>query len=178
MKYQYKISDKTVLTVYGRLIDLWNNTPDSNAPTRSDVMKFGDNYLLNNDPTSPNYFGYSYYHVQTDFVYIGLKTELDGGWKLDNKVNSYRYWNKQNLEKNLTTLSSTSGTDKLNGANHFGDVLTLSQVAQETSSDLASGTIGHALTATSIVFSIQLEWTSIALRHEHFITQTFQRTRV
>ena len=34
MKYQYKITDKTVLTVFGGLIDLWTNTPDSAAPTR------------------------------------------------------------------------------------------------------------------------------------------------
>jgi iron complex outermembrane recepter protein len=175
LKYQYKISDKTVLTVYGGLIDLWTNTPDSNAPTRSDVAKFGDNYLLNNDPTSPNYFGYSYYHVQTDFVYIGLKTELDGGWKLDNKVNSYRYWNKQNLEKNLTTLSSTSGTDKLNGANHFGDVLTLSQ---ESRWGIFRTGVWYdwAYTDRYQYPSSPFNWVDgpSPYFHEHFITQTFQ----
>jgi len=43
LKYQYRINDKTVLTAYGGLIDVWTNTPDSNAPTRADVAKFGDN---------------------------------------------------------------------------------------------------------------------------------------
>jgi iron complex outermembrane receptor protein len=54
MKYQYKLSDRTVLTAYLGLMDLWTNTPDSNAPTRSDIAKFEDKYLLNGDPTSPN----------------------------------------------------------------------------------------------------------------------------
>lgn len=49
------------------------------------MAKFGDNYLLNNDPKSPNYYGYSYYHIQTDFVYLGLKTDLGHGWRLDHQ---------------------------------------------------------------------------------------------
>ena len=175
LKYQYRISDKTVLTVFGGLIDLWTNTPDSNAPTRSDVAKFGDNYLLNNDPTSPNYFGYSYYHVQTDFAYVGLKTELGGGWKLDNKVNSYRYWNKQNLEKDLTTLSAHSAIDKLNGANHFGDVLALSQ---ESKWGVFRAGIWYdwAYTDRYQYDSSPFNWVDAPTPrfHEHFITQTYQ----
>src|ERR1700687_5847898 len=125
MKYQYKISDKTVLTADFGLIDLWTNTPDTNAPSRAQVAQFGDNFLLNNDPTSPFYYGYSFYHIQTDFGYIGLHSDLGGGWILDNKASTYRYWNKQNLEKNLVAISPTSAIDKLNGANHIGDILTV-----------------------------------------------------
>jgi iron complex outermembrane receptor protein len=173
-KYQYKLTDKTVLSVYAGLVDVWTNTPDSNAPTRSDVAKFGDNYLLNNDPTSPNYFGYSFYHIQTDFVYVGLKSELGNGWRIDNKVNSYRYWNKQNLEKNLTTLSSTSGTDKLNGGNHFGDVLTLSQ---ESKYGIFRTGIWYdwAYTDRYQYPSSPFSWADgpSPYFHEHFITQTY-----
>lgn len=175
LKYQYKFTDKTVLTVFGGLIDLWTNTPDSNAPTRSDVAKFGDNYLLNNDPTSPNFFGYSYYHVQTDFVYIGLKTDLGGGWRLDNKVSSYRYWNKQNLENDLTKLSAHSAIDKLNGANHFGDVLALSQ---ESKWGVFRTGIWYdwAYTDRYQYDSSPFNWVDAPTPrfHEHFITQTYQ----
>jgi iron complex outermembrane receptor protein len=175
LKYQYGVNNKTTLTVFGGLIDLWNNTPDSNAPIRSDVVKFGDNRLLNNDPTSPNFFGYSFYHIQTDFAYIGLTTDLGGGWRLDNKVNSYRYWNKQNLEKNLIKVSTTSAIDKLNGANHFGDVLSVSK-------ELKWGIFrtgawyDWAYTDRYQYVSSPFNWQdSLAPNfHEHFITQTWQ----
>jgi iron complex outermembrane receptor protein len=172
MKYQYRLTDKTTLSAYLGIIDLWTNTPDSNAPTRGDIAKFGDNYLLNNDPTSPNYFGYSFYHVQTDFVYIGINTELGRGWRLADKVNSYRYWNKQNLEKNLSAVSSTSAIDKLNGGNHFGDTLTLSQ---ESKWGIFRTGIWYDWNYTDRYqyVSSPFNWADVASPnfHEHFITQ-------
>ena len=175
LKYQYKFTDKTVLTVFGDLLDFWSNTPDSNAPTRSDVAKFGDNYLLNNDPKSPNYYGYSFYHIQTDFVYIGLKTDLGHGWRLDNKVNSYRYWNKQNLEKSLTALSNTSAIDKLNGANHFGDVI--SAIQESKYGIFRTGMwFDWSYTDRYQYVSSPFTWADVASPnfHEHYITQTYQ----
>jgi iron complex outermembrane receptor protein len=175
LKFQHRFTDRTVLTVFGGVIDFWSNTPDSNAPIRSDVAKFGDNYLLNNDPKSPNYFGYSFYHVQTDFIYVGLKTELGHGWRLDNKVNSYRYWNKQNLEKNLTAISTTSAIDKLNGANHFGDVISVSQESRY--GIFRTGMwFDWAYTDRYQYVSSPFNWADVKSPnfHEHFITQTYQ----
>ena len=175
MKYQYKASEKTVITTYFGLIDLWNNTPDSNQPTRAQVAQFGDNFLLNGDPSSPYFFGYSAYHIQTDFGYIGLKTELGGGWRLENKASTYRYWNHQNLEKNLITLSSTSAIDKLNGANHIGDIVSLSH-------DSRWGTfrtgIWYDWANTDRYQYPSSPFTGVNSFspnfHEHFITQTYQ----
>ncbi len=174
-KYQYKLSDKTVFTAFFGLIDLWNNTPDTNQPNRAQVAQFGDNFLLNGDPTSPYYYGYSFYHIQTDFGYIGLNTDLGHGWRLDNKANTYRYWNKQNLEKNLTTLSSTSGVDKLNGANHVGDILSLSQDSRWGS--FRTGVwYDWAYTDRYQYVSSPFTWANATTPnfHEHFITQTYQ----
>ena len=119
LKYQYKVLEKTTITAYFGDIDLWTNTPDTNAPSRAQVAQFGDNFLLNNNPASPFFYRYSYYHIQTDFGYIGVHSDLGHGWTLDNKGSTYRYWNKQNLEKNLTKITSTSAIDKPNGANHI-----------------------------------------------------------
>ena len=174
-KYQYKLSDKTVFTAFFGLIDVWTNTPDTNQPSRAQVAQFGDNFLLNGDPTSPFFFGYSFYHIQTDFGYIGLNTDLGHGWRLDNKINTYRYWNKQNLEKNLTAISPTSAIDKLNGANHIGDVLALSQ-------DSRWGTFrtgiwyDWAYTDRYQYVSSPFNWADVTTPnfHEHFITQTYQ----
>ncbi len=126
MKYQYKVSDQTTWTVFTGIVDLWTNTPNSKGPTRAQVAQFGDNFLLNGDPSSASYYGYNFYHVQTDFGYIGFRTDLGGGWKFDNKDYFYRYWNKQNYQ-NGATLSATSGVDKLNGYSKAGDIVSLSQ---------------------------------------------------
>ena len=175
MKYQYKATEKTVLTAYFGLIDLWNNTPDTNQPNRAQVAQFGDNFLLNGDPNSPYYFGYSYYHIQTDFGYIGLKTELGGGWRLENKASTYRYWNQQNLEKNLTALSSTSAIDKLNGANHIGDIVSLSQ---ESRWGIFRTGIWYDWAYTDRYQYPSSPFTGVITLspnfHEHFITQTYQ----
>src|SRR5579862_9419538 len=68
-KYQYRFSDRTSLTLYGGLVDIWTNTPDTTNPTRAQVAQFGDNFLLSDDPGSaaaPNglYFRHNFYHVQ------------------------------------------------------------------------------------------------------------------
>ncbi len=53
------------------MVDLWTNTPNTKGPTRAQVAQFGDNYLLNRrSERTPNYYGYNFYHVQTDFEYI------------------------------------------------------------------------------------------------------------
>jgi iron complex outermembrane recepter protein len=122
LKYQFKLSDSTTITVFGGLTDLWTNTPKNGAPTRAQVAQFGYNYLMSGDPTQPNYYGLNYYHVQTDFEYIGVTTDLGSGWKFDNKTYTYRYWNKQNYNNSTTTISTTSGIDKLNGYRKLGDV--------------------------------------------------------
>ena len=55
LKYQYRLSDRTTFTVFGGLVDLWTNTPNTKGPTRAQVAQFGDNYLLSDDPSQPNY---------------------------------------------------------------------------------------------------------------------------
>jgi iron complex outermembrane receptor protein len=125
LKYQYKFSDKSVLTIFGGVIDLFSNTPNTKGPTRDQVAQFGDNYLLSGDPTRPDYFRFNYYHVASDFEYIGYKTEFGSGWALEDKAYTYRYWNKQNY--NGATITKTSATDKLNGYRKIGDTLVLSQ---------------------------------------------------
>ena len=125
LKYQYRLSDRTTFTLFTGLVDLWTNTPNTKGPTRAQAAQFGDDYLMSGDPSQPNYYGYNFYHVQTDVEYFGIKSDLGHGWKLDNKTYTYRYWNKQNY--NGTTISKTSAVDKLNGYRKAGDMLAVSQ---------------------------------------------------
>src|SRR5579883_949625 len=124
IKYQYRLTQRTTFTVFSGIVDLWTNTPNTKGPTRAQVQQFGYDYLMSGDPSQPNYYGYNFYHVQTDFEYVGLHSDLGHGWILDNKVYTYRYWNKQNY--NGSTISATSATDKLNGYRKVGDTLSAS----------------------------------------------------
>lgn len=139
IKYQYRLTDRTTVTLFSGLVDLWTNTPNLKGPSRAQIAAFGDNYLLSGDPSQPNYYGYNFYHVQTDFTYVGINSDLGHGWKLDSKVYTYRYWNKQNYNNpslgsnglfspfdNNTSSVLTTAVDKLNGYRKAGEITQLS----------------------------------------------------
>ena len=177
-KYQYRLSDRTTVTAYGSVVDIWTNTPNTTNPTRAQVAQFGDNFLLNNDPTSAYFYGYNFYHVQTDFEYIDFNSDLGSGWRFDDKAYTTRYWNKQNYQNGATlnfSANKPSGVDKLNGYRHAGDTAILSK-------DSKWGVFrtgfwyDWAYTDRYQVPSNVLTWVDTPLGnfHEHFITQTLQ----
>ncbi|WP_263410524.1 TonB-dependent receptor [Terriglobus tenax] len=144
LKYQFKFSENKVLTGFASVLWLDSNTPNIKGPTRAQVAQFGDNYLLQNtDPTQANYYKYNFYHVPTDFEYVGYKQQLGHGWSLDTKPYTYSYNNKQNYaatpkkgtvsEPNCATPVSNAlpcGTDKLNSYRKYGEITSLSQVSR------------------------------------------------
>jgi len=173
LKYQYRLNDRTTFTVFGGLVDLWTNTPNTKGPTRAQVAQFGDDYLLSGDPARADYYGYNFYHVQTDFEYFGIKSDLGHGWKLDNKSYTYRYWNKQNY--NGTTITKTSAIDKLNGYRKVGDVLAVNH--ESARGIFRTGLwFEWAYTDRYQIPSDPKTWVDAALPnfHEHFITKSFQ----
>lgn len=186
LKYQYRINDRTTITVFGGLVDLWTNTPNLKGPSRAQIAQFGDNYLLSNDPSQPNYYGYNFYHVQTDFEYVGVHSELGRGWKFDNKLYTYRYWNKQNYNNpsvqsngfflpGSQSITSTSAVDKLNGYRKAGDIAT---VSYETAHGVLRTGLWFewAYTDRYQVPSDPRTWQDSLLAnfHEHFITTSAQ----
>lgn len=146
LKFQYKFSDKDILTGFSGWVTLDNNTPNTTTPTRTQVQTLGYNFLMNNDPTSPYYYGYNGYNLPTDFSYIGLNSDLSHGWKLDLKPYTYSYKNHQ-WYTNAPPLKTTTGgidsscatpvsgilpcaDDQLNGYHKFGEVGSISQTSQ------------------------------------------------
>lgn len=124
-KYQFRITDRTILTAYTGILDLASNAPNVKGPTRAQVAQFGDNYLLNNNPNDPLYYKFNWYQIPTDFEYVGINSELGAGWRLEDKVYTDRYYNHQ--QYNGSSISTTSGTDKLNSYRKFGDSLNIAQ---------------------------------------------------
>ncbi|PWU10146.1 MAG: TonB-dependent receptor, partial [Terriglobia bacterium] len=186
LKYQYRLNDRTTITVFGGLVDLWTNTPNLKGPSRAQIGAFGDNYLLSNDPSQPNYYGYNFYHVQTDFEYIGLHSELGHGWRFDNKLYTYRYWNKQNYNNpsvqadgfflpGTQSVTATSAVDKLNGYRKAGDIATVSYEMRR--GILRTGLwFEWAYTDRYQIPSDPRSWQDAFLPnfHEHFITTSAQ----
>ncbi len=112
LKYQYKLSERTTLTGFSSVLSLDTNTPNFNSPQRSEVAANGYNYLLNNNPGSSEYHGYNFYHVPTDFEYVGLKRELGRGWYLDTKPYTYSYNNHQNYANTQnSTITAACDTE-------------------------------------------------------------------
>ena len=183
-KFQHRFSDRSSLSLYGGVVDIWNNTPNTTNPTRAQVAQFGDNYLLDNTPLLPNgtpdpyYYGYNTYHVQTDFEYASFTSDLGAGWKIDTKAYTTRYWNKQFYQNGSTvnlTTSKPSGVDKLNGYRHAGDTFIASK---ETKWGIFRTGIWYdwAYTDRYQVPSNPVTQVDTPLGnfHEHFITQSFQ----
>jgi iron complex outermembrane receptor protein len=182
-KYQHRFSDRSSLSLYGGVVDIWNNTPNTTNPTRAQVAQFGDNYLLDNTPLLPNgtpdpyYYGYNTYHVQTDFEYAAFTSDLGNGWKIDTKAYTTRYWNKQ-FYQNKTTVSLTpaapSGVDKLNGYRHAGDTLVVSYASKygvfRTGAWYDWAYTDRYQVPSNIITQVD---TPLPNFHEHFITESF-----
>jgi iron complex outermembrane receptor protein len=192
-KFQHRFNETSTLSLYGGVVDIWNNTPNTTNPTRAQVAQYGVNYLLNNCPTGaagtnctpgiapgapdPYYFGYNTYHVQTDFEYIDFNG-AGNGWTVDNKAYTTRYWNKQFYQNGSTVNLSPakpSGVDKLNGYRHAGDTLVVSKQLK-WGVFRAGAWYDWAYTDRYQIPSniITQQDTPLPNFHEHFITQTFQ----
>jgi iron complex outermembrane receptor protein len=127
-KYQYSVSDKTVVTAFASVMDLHSNTPNQKGATRAQVQQFGDNFLMSGDPTSPLYYKFNFYHIPTNFEYVGFKSDLGNGWSIDDKTYTMRYYNQQNFNS-VTTITPTSAVDKLNSYWKWGNILPVSYVS-------------------------------------------------
>ncbi len=134
-KYQYAVSADTAVTAFASFINVKSNTPAVKGVSRANVNAGNYNLLLSGVPNTPAYFGYNFYNVYTDFNYVGVTSNLGNGWKVDDKLYVYRYWNKQNYNNfkydstglTPTTLTTLSGVDKLNSYVTKGNLLRLSQ---------------------------------------------------
>jgi len=95
VKFQTKIGESTRLTVFGTYGDVQTGVTDNaSGATQQQAALFGQNYSMNNDPTSQGYYGYNHVHKRTDMEYVRLQSSLGGGWEVDNNIYSYYYDNK------------------------------------------------------------------------------------
>ena len=128
-KYQYAFSENTAVTAFSSVVDLHSNTPDQKGSTRAQLAQFGNNFLMVNDPNSPLYYKFNFYHVPTHFEYVGFKTNLGHGWSIDDKTYTMRYYNDQHFN-GTTAITATSATEKLNSYWKWGNILPVSHLSK------------------------------------------------
>jgi iron complex outermembrane receptor protein len=174
IQVQYKFSDKTYLTGYSGVIQLSSNAPNF-SPTRCQMYGVqsgytcsgslapfagsGINFLNTNNSDGELYLDakYNFYHVPTDFEYVGFHTEFGKGWNFDIKPYTYNYDNAEKytnadpitdnsallgttyapLGVTVTNLCSTlvknkyiCAVDKYNSYRKYGEVSQISQVSR------------------------------------------------
>ena len=84
------INEQTSVTVVAMYNDIHQNV--GLGTTQAEIDAHGPNFMLSNDPTQQNFYGYNLDDIHTDFEYIDLKTRFGGGWNLDAKVYTYAYY--------------------------------------------------------------------------------------
>ncbi len=126
-KYEREVSKDTKLTAFASWMDLKSNTPNIKGIGRSDYNQGNYTNLLSGDPTKANFYGYNFYDVPSSFAYLGLDTMLGGGWRMEDKVYRYSYYNKQNYNNSATAINATSAIDKLNSYITMGNILRFSK---------------------------------------------------
>ena len=141
IKVEYRFNDEKILTGYSGVGHLDTNTPNIKGPTRAQYLTQYNYLLQNTDPTRSDYVNYNYYHIPSDFEYVGFVTALGHGWHLDTKQYTYSYYNQQNYATAtgaITTalcspggvVAKSCGVDKLNSYRKYGDISTASQVSK------------------------------------------------
>ena len=127
LKYLQPVGRNTTLTFLTSENWIKFGTPPS--VTQATINAKGRDYGLVKDPTNVLDPHYNYQTKQADFSYIGLDTDLGGGWQLDNKVGSYSYRNGSYQTPTLGTKTSRTnlgGTYQLNLYRAYTDLAQVS----------------------------------------------------
>jgi iron complex outermembrane receptor protein len=134
IKVEYKLTDSFVLTGYSGVVWVDANTPNFSATrcqmygvpadgsyscvlpgsTTNQLYPYtgtGINFLLTNNSDPLLYLDtqYNYYHVPTDFEYVGGHKEFGKGIVLDAKAYTYNYDNSE-IYANVTTITELPST--------------------------------------------------------------------
>jgi iron complex outermembrane receptor protein len=197
LKYNYKFSDKTNLTLVGTSVIVDSNTPDSD-PTRQQIAVHGKNYIMDKNQLNPDgtansmWYKFYFYHVPTNFEVATFNTELGRNWRIEVKPYTYSYSNHQHLFKNQSQeltgnaiyapvsvpVTATGAVDKLNQYNRIGDIATASATSRYGVFRIGAW-YEYTTTHRYQIKTDPRTWVdSAALKdmkfHEHFITNSAQ----
>jgi len=84
LKHVWDINDALTLTILGSYNHAFEYT--TQGTTLANIIAFGPNYSLGNDPTNQNYYGYQPSNYYSNFNYIDLKAKLGHGIKIQDTL--------------------------------------------------------------------------------------------
>ncbi len=131
-KFEAPLDGVGVLTLVAMYNQLHQNVGVGATP--AEIAAYGPTYMLSSNPNSQDFYGYNYDSIHTDFEYIGLDSQLGGGWTLNNKVYTYGYYHMGHAgeDPNGPTPNGTPygaddvpGTLLTNNYRSWGDTLNL-----------------------------------------------------
>ena len=192
LKFDYRASDKTSLTLVGTSVIVDSNTPN-NDPTRAQIATYGDNYILDsnqylsNGQLNPMWYRYFTYHVPTNFEVATFTHDFAHSWKLETKPYTYSYSNHQHynnyfgsdfINKQTAAKASADAINKLNQYNRIGNISTVSAASRygvfragawyefTTTNRYQIGTNPTTWVDSTLLANLKF--------HEHFITNSVQ----
>jgi iron complex outermembrane receptor protein len=143
-KYLQPISRNTTLSVMGEYNNIKFNNPNASPLTGLQIQTLGRNFGQVADPLdrNGNYYGNNYQVKQADTAFIGLDSDLGGGWKLADKAYTFSYSNNSHespannggatiVNGKLVAGTDLAGRFKVNFVRGIGDTFALSHTADQ-----------------------------------------------
>lgn len=142
-KYLQPLGRASVLTVMGEYNNIKFNNPNASVLTGQQIITLGRNFGQVADPLdrNGNYYGSNYQAKQTDTAFIGLDSDLGGGWSLSTKAYTFSYNNSSHespannggatiVNGKLVAGTDLAGRFKVNSVRAIGDTLSLSRTGE------------------------------------------------
>lgn len=131
------LGPNTTLTIVG----MYNSTDQyfARGASLAQIRAFGPNYGFSNDPKLQNYYKYNFNHSDSDFNYVGIKSQISDAWSVDNKVYTYGYFLKgtRGIDVSNASFAGTAyskadvpGTVQNNLYRAFGDTLQVKRASR------------------------------------------------
>ncbi|MBN8809350.1 MAG: TonB-dependent receptor [Sphingomonas sp.] len=116
------ISSAVTLTLLGTYNNNRFNQPDKDGSTLYQQSLFGKYFSLNNDPKTPQYYGYNHTDKVTDFEIVKLEAQLAPHSVFENRAYTYYYDNETLSASDVTLVPGTvTTTTNAAGAKVSGD---------------------------------------------------------
>ena len=94
LKYEQPVGRSTLVTTYVNLDNDDTNTPYGTS--LKNIVAFGPNYSLNQDPTSQDFQGYNRDNYTSDLEYLRVKSDLGNGYGFEGTVYTQGYYHRGN----------------------------------------------------------------------------------
>jgi len=120
-KFVLPINDRTTLTLFGsHNYTRYYQSDAGPGETWQQVLLYGKNFALNNNPTDEHYKGFNHQKKQTDFEYIDLKGDIGYGITYEDQAYTYFYSNKTISVNDVTGIVGGANTSKVKNKTQAG----------------------------------------------------------